>query len=125
MCVCVCAFGKSVVSNSSDVLDIQAKVRKQFKCFTEGPYLDEMADPYAWWAAQDPNSCSLLIPLARRLLTVPGSNGDVERFVSWAKSLFDHLRMSMDSATAERALLFAYNMEVLGMWEPAPGALHR
>ena len=60
------ALGKSAVPGSSEASDIKAKVRKQSKWFIEGPCLEEMADPYALWAAQGPSHCSLLIPLARR-----------------------------------------------------------
>ena len=74
------ALGTSSSSALGQPVDMKAKIRKQFKWYTDSPCIDETADPYAWWASQDPQYCSLLIPLARRLLTVPASNGDVERF---------------------------------------------
>ena len=100
--------------------NLKDKIEAQVNdCFNTPPNSEE-SDPYEWWAKQKPDKVSFLLPLARRFFALPCSNGDVERLFSFTSRLADCLRVSMHPETAMRNALLHENMEVLGMWAPAP-----
>ena len=88
--------------------------------FLAGDCIGLKCDPFKWWRDQKPSDVSLLVPLAKRLLAIPASNGDVERLFSICAKLFDKLRSGMAEETIESFLQCSMNMEGFGLWKPAP-----
>ena len=67
---------------------------------------------YAWWRKQSASQFGLLFPVVRRVLAVPASNSDIERFFSECKVVYADLRSSMAEKTMEKWMMLSYNMEV-------------